>query len=203
VADAGLLQDGRVVTADRGISVVRVFGADGSFRMEMGEFQYIGSLTVHPPDTITVYDPGTYRFTKYLPDGTLVSTVGLQGEGGRAPELALGRFGEDAERLDGVPPPPSIPEVAEVLLDERGRFWIKRYEAGTDSNWLTFFDRRSGGDWWIVEPDGEVVATIRLPDDLTPLDIGDDRILGMARDDLGVERIVLWRFEESGPLGRR
>lgn len=321
IADARLLPDGRFAVADRGMANIRVFGGDGSFQQTMGrsgegpgEFQYLGSMEVYPPDTIAVYDPVLYRFTSYLADGTLVSTVNLRGEGGRAPELFLGRFRngdfalasilhserdpkevaadrmqldrfapdgtfvsvlgmasgltrhdavfgpmpfspylhafvwmdtiywtdgvdsllvrvagstvrtielpsvqstysdaeaelrsrleglerpEYASRLADAPAAPAIPDVAEVLLDDQGRFWAKRYEPGTDSNWLVSFTRRKGGEWWIMEPTGEVTATIQLPPDLTPLHVRGDRIVGLSTDELDVERIVVWRFSKE------
>lgn len=98
VAAVRLLPDGRIVVADRGHAVVRVFAEGGDFLTEMGgkgegpgEFQYINSMSVSGADTLSVYDPAAFRFTQYLPDGTLVGTLQMVGEGG-FPEIMLGRL---------------------------------------------------------------------------------------------------------------
>src|SRR5680860_518306 len=92
---AVLLPDGRVVVADNGDAVIRVFRPDGSFENEFGgrgegpgEFANIFRFGVVPPDTLVVHDPILLRLTRYLTSGTLLSTLQLQAEGGR-PEVYL------------------------------------------------------------------------------------------------------------------
>ena len=51
----------------------------------------------------------------------------------------------------------------------------------------------------MVEPTGEVLARVLVPEGLIPLDVRDDTLLGLRRNDLGVERVVLYRIgEEEG-----
>ena len=319
VAGARLLADGRVVVADRGHAVLRVFDENGTYLSEMGgsgqgpgEFQYINALIAQHPDTLDVYDSRAFRLTRYLADGTLVGTLQVLGKGG-FPEVFLGRFGngdlafawisqeprplgsihadamqmgrfdatgrfvqllgestgmwrwegamypfsphfygftkgdsvfftdglrpelrivdltggdsgsiplhatpkwgtdpwsalqsalearddQDALELLGDAPRDSIPATALVLRDTDGRIWAKEYAPATDSNWLGFFTHRSGGEWWVLDPGGEVLAQVEVPAGLIVLDAYGDQLLGLTHDALGVERIVLHRIRAS------
>ena len=48
------------------------------------------------------------------------------------------------------------------------------------------------GDWWVFEPDGRWLGTVRMPEGLDLSQVGEDFILGTHRDDLGVERVRLY-----------
>jgi len=96
------------------------------------------------------------------------------------------------QELNEAPEPESVPRVAEVLLDDEGRFWLKRYEPASDSQVISSFERRAGGEWWVLQPDGRVVAVIQLPDGFTPMDVRGERIVGVASDELDVERVLVF-----------
>ncbi len=100
-----------------------------------------------------------------------------------------------ARDLDGVldvPGTDSIPTVSALLVDEgRGHLWLKRYDPATDSHWLRT-DRVTGGEWAVLETDGRVVARISLPGGLRLMDVRGDRIAGVARDELDVERVRVY-----------
>lgn len=86
-----------------------------------------------------------------------------------------------------------VPAIAQVLLGPDHRLWLKAFDPARDS-WMTGggFGRASGGRWLVVDPQGEAVATVDLPSDLRPTDIGRDRIAGVETDELGVERAVVY-----------
>lgn len=48
-----------------------------------------------------------------------------------------------------------------------------------------------GGQWRIVAPGGRLVAVVRMPGDVIPLDIRGNRLLGLTRGRLGVERVTV------------
>ena len=107
-------------------------------------------------------------------------------------ELDAGDRVDALELLADVPIQDSVPSVAEVLLNDEGHLWLKRYQPSTDSNWLGFFGNRAGGEWWILDPNFGHVATIRLHDAFIPRDIRGGQVLGVTHDSLGVERVAVF-----------
>ena len=94
------------------------------------------------------------------------------------------------DRLDDVltlPGADSVPAVSDLLLDDGGRIWLKRYEASTDSHAL--LRPRTGGVWHVLDPDGQAIATVAVTAGFRVMDVRGDRVAGVARDDLGVERV--------------
>ncbi len=318
IGPAALLPDGRIAVADMDEAAIRLFSPDGSFDLAFGrrgqgpgEFSYISGIKVVPPDTIVVHDSRLYRLAKFLPSGSLVSTLQLQAEGG-FPEVFLGeystgdlgyvwiiqgnrgdaritpdvmqfgRFGENGrlssllgteqgmrrERsplafsphlyaeligdsvfltngqlpeikvwdpqgvlvrtihvpvpqvdpteawteleevvrargnglalglLETQPREEAIPWISMMLVDDQDRLWVKRYDPRTDSHYM-MEDRCSGGEWWVLESDGTVVATIELPKGFLLLDIRGNQVLGKIRDTLGVEQVRVYEFAPS------
>jgi hypothetical protein len=45
--------------------------------------------------------------------------------------------------------------------------------------------------WSVFGADGELLGVLEMPPGLEPLDIGPDYVLGLRRDDLGVEYVQL------------
>ncbi len=75
-----------------------------------------------------------------------------------------------------------------ILLDDSGNLWIREYSRpGDDRERWTVFDAR-----------GRLQGTLRLPDGLRPLHIGTDFIVGVAKDDLDVERVLLYELIKNG-----
>ena len=98
VSTAVLLPGGRVAVADQGGTVIRIYGADGTFEREMGrkgegpgEFKAISRLAIIPPDTILAYDRSLFRVSIFLASGRLISSVQVIAEDG-PPELFLGEY---------------------------------------------------------------------------------------------------------------
>ena len=318
VVGVRLLPDGCIVVGDGSSGTLRVYGPDGRYEREMGgrgqgpgEFTYLSSLSIAPPDTIAAYDSGALRLTKFLATGELVSTQRFHASGGypevyivtysdgshalawikQVPRdrsvvtpdvMELGRFGgdgrlsavlaraagmrrlgsplpfsahflaamlgdtvfhtdglggtvealgptgepvrtlhlpidgwefEEARRrlepeldtaavrqlrqLEDVPSLDSIPAIAELLADGEGRLWMKRYAPSTDSHWVG--RRRSDGEWFVVESDGTLVARVPIPAGLRLVEVRGDRIAGIARDDLGVERVQVYALVRGEP----
>lgn len=98
-----------------------------------------------------------------------------------------------AEQFEAVPGRDVIPHLSAMLVDDRDRLWVKRYSPATDNLW-TGFPGGTGGEWWILDPDGTVVATVRAPDGLHLTDVRGDRVAGVTRDELGVERVAVYEI---------
>jgi hypothetical protein len=84
----------------------------------------------------------------------------------------------------------SVPTVSAMLSDPAGLLWLKRYDPSTDSHWLG--RARTGGDWAVVRSDGPTVATVALPIGFRAMGVRGDRVVGVVRDELGVERVHVY-----------
>ena len=51
--------------------------------------------------------------------------------------------------------------------------------------------------WWVFDPEGIWVTTVSLPADLDLLDAGEDYVLGLAKTDLDVEQIHLYKLQRK------
>lgn len=92
--------------------------------------------------------------------------------------------------------PEEFPQVGGLLVDGAGLIWAKVYDPFVDALWLSDPMRPgAGGEWRLVRPSGELVGTARIPAGVTPLHVTRDRLLGVSRDELDVERIVVHRIE--------
>lgn len=93
-----------------------------------------------------------------------------------------------------VPRDNSIPRVAGLLLDGEGYVWVKVYDPLVDSIWLKkgALTPASGGVWKVMSlEDGRIIASVEIPDNLRPTEIKGNRLLGVATDAFGVERVVV------------
>ena len=325
VAAVALLPGGGVAVADHGSREVRIYDAAGRFLLRMGgagqgpgELEHVDALLLLPPDTLAVYDGGQGRLSRFLTDGTLLSTVTFRADdgwperlvgrfsdgswavarisqtefrvGGSTPlpdPMKVGRYGPDGAslgllaeasglvRLDGrvvpfspglygavvrdtlyltdgttsgisvrppdggpggrlsipvTPPDPRtawaalhdalseagtlerlegtpdgteevpIPPVARMLVDDAGRLWLKHLEPSTDS-WLlgAWSEGGPGGRWSVLTTGGAEVAQVDLPAAFVPMALGEDRVAGVTRDALGVERVEVWGLDAPPP----
>jgi len=141
--------------------------------------------------------------TVFSSEGEIVDTIVVPvdtpsvDEARRALARVLGERGR-ADVLEEVPVAERIPSVAELLVDDRGRLWAQRYEPAEDASWLGSWRLRGGGEWLVVDRTGEVLATVRMPDDFTPKAIRGSLVAGVVQDEFDVQRVAVHRLEEGG-----
>lgn len=126
-------------------------------------------------------------------------------EAWRALEERLRAEGDTStlRRLRSSPRMDETPGLGGLLADDRGRLWVKDYDPARDAKLAGGHPWGPGGVWWVVDPEGTVVARVEMPEELVPLDIRGDRVLGLARGPLEVERIAVHRIRRPGDaLGR-
>lgn len=82
---------------------------------------------------------------------------------------------------EGMPTGAFVPPYGDVMLDRSGRMWIQDYPDLSDEN-----------RWTVYAADGTPVASISLPHDFRPYDIGTDWILGHGLDELEVEHVRVY-----------
>lgn len=196
--------------------VVWRFGPAGELRGSLGELRGMRRLGGQPLPFSALPYAAVYRDSLYVADGYEAQITVRAGSGDVArridvPHVAVHSAGAwsslEAELkrrnhqlhlqlLEKMPRVDEFPQVAGLLIDDWGFIWAKIYEPLVDALWLNGALRPGpGGEWRIVRPDGEFVTMVRIPDGVTPLDVRSDRLVGVFRDALDVEGIVVHRLE--------
>lgn len=105
----------------------------------------------------------------------------IEEETARRPAPERAGLRRDLESMDV---PPTRPAFGDILVDDDGNIWAAEYV-----RWP-----RVPRAWTVVDPEGHWLGTIPMPDRFRPLHIGGDRVLGIWRDELDVERVRLYRL---------
>lgn len=83
----------------------------------------------------------------------------------------------------GIPQPPALPAYTELHVSPDGHVWVKRFQAPGEE----------GARWGVFAPDGAFLGHVETPPRFTVHQVGDDRVTGVATDELGVERVEVYR----------
>lgn len=83
--------------------------------------------------------------------------------------------------------PQTMPAYTSVLPDAAGRLWVR------ESTHLGEPPR-----WAVYDRDGALMAELTVPERFRPMDIGEDYVLGLMRDELDLERVLLYRLTPAG-----
>ena len=89
---------------------------------------------------------------------------------------------EIRQGIEEMPIPDVLPAFASLHSDRVDHLWVERSRGPEDP--LPTFD--------IFSPEGALVGLASLPADLSVLEIGDDYLLGLFRDELEVEYLRLY-----------
>ena len=108
----------------------------------------------------------------------------------RPEEERAERRRELREDFQQIPLPETFPAFAEATADLVGHLWVKEYEIPGEGG--------AGPVWTVFDPEGRVLGFVETPGGLDIYEIGEDYILGLATDELGVEYIQVWALERSG-----
>ncbi len=94
------------------------------------------------------------------------------------------REAADREWLEqaGVPMPPELPGYTAMHATPDGHLWVKRFALPGVT---------SSSRWGVFSPDGVFMGNVELPAGLEVVEIGDDYVLGVTADSLGVQRVEL------------
>ena len=96
---------------------------------------------------------------------------------GAPPEAASGML---ASYLDGdFPLPDALPTYSRLLFSDTGELWAQRYEA----------PEASSVRWDVFDPEGHHFGGVDVPASFRITEIGGGQALGVATDEMGVERI--------------
>lgn len=108
----------------------------------------------------------------------------------RPEEERAERRRELRENFREVPFPETFPAFAEATADLVGHLWVREYEIPGEG----------GADpvWTVFDPEGRVLGFVETPAGLDVYEIGEEYILGLATDELGVEFIQVRSLERPG-----
>jgi hypothetical protein len=82
-----------------------------------------------------------------------------------------------------IPMPESMPAFSRVRVDRDGGLWVQLYRTQWDEGMST---------WLVFDDEGGLRASIDLPPEFTPTDIGRDWVLGIERNVLDLEFVRLY-----------
>lgn len=206
VRDAVVLPDGAVAVANQGSRELRVYEPDGTHRLSSGgqgegpgEWRMLMDLEALGGDTVLVVDPrlGRYGFV----DARTGEFLGAA-DSARAASFASPRFFHAGLVVEGVPPGDrsalvpvldrlgaSDPEApALVRVEEDGEVFV--HPAGSPGpRTLRVFDL-----------EGRHRASLTLPPGFQPFSIGRDRVVGLLRDEMGVNFVQVRELAGREPL---
>lgn len=207
----------RVVGFYRSTAPAWVLDERGAEILSLGEFlssERLGSSTgssrPHPfgrsatmtigPDRIYLGTGEPFEIEVRAMDGRLAQLVRGPGYDLEIRQEHLERYRE--ERLAAVPDerrpiverelrdmplPDGFPAYDRLVLDPERNLWARRFLRPGD-------ERRS---WVVFSADGVLLGAVEVPADLEITEIGEDYVLGTARDELDVERVRLYRLYKA------
>jgi hypothetical protein len=92
-----------------------------------------------------------------------------------------------------------VPEFWDFLVDGGEFVWVRAYDPRVHAtNVGGLMSAGPGGSWSVFDLDGNHVTSVALPEDFEPMSIDSDHLIGVRRDDLGVESVRVYRIERSG-----
>ena len=160
-----------------------------------------GPTTLVAPagEHIVVGDNAQYELRYLRPDGVVERVVRVSDEPRPVTEEDLA--GELERRLEGMPPveeiragiramfeetpaAESMPAFVTLLGDRQGNVWVRRTE--------------QAGEWDIFDKAGRLVARAELPADFMVAEVAGNLLVGVEKDELGVEYVVVRRISKGG-----
>jgi hypothetical protein len=109
-------------------------------------------------------------------ESVIQEEIAETGDPARAPEIRAG--------FEEMPLPETMPAFAGLDVDAQGFLWVERYRGPGDE----------GPEYEILDPEGQWVGRISLPQEVEILEIGTDYLLVLQRDELEVEYVKLYQL---------
>jgi hypothetical protein len=212
VAEAGPGRRDRMVFhrfARDGSDLGEIASTDGMARYEAPGF--LGPEPLSPRPFFAVADDRVYVAESLTPrirvldsHGAALQELAWEPASGPAPGEILAAVVDSAiaaaapdqapalrTRLEAAPSPERLSVFWSMIVDELGFVWVQRYEPLRHAAALGGLRESSGagGSWQIFSPRGVAAGLVEMPPDLQPVQITANVIVGIARDDLGVESV--------------
>jgi len=93
-------------------------------------------------------------------------------------------------RWEDAPLPQRLSVFARFIVDDLGFVWVRPFDPLIHAMALGGLMRTGpGGTWTILSAEGARVGTVRVPADLEPMQITANAVVGVAKDEFGVESV--------------
>ena len=198
---------------------LHLFARDGSHMGEIASVEGIERIEVgnfagpHPLSPMAFFAVGHDRV--YAGESLSPSVRGFDSEGALAQEVswqpgqgvspdAASRTVVDAivsrpdpdralntrERLEAFPIPDRLSVFWGLMADEAGFLWVRPFDPKIHA--LELGGPGTGGGWLVLSPTGLAITSVEIPVDLEPTFIAEDAIVGIQRDEHGVESVCVF-----------
>lgn len=88
--------------------------------------------------------------------------------------------------VEGVEIPDRVPSFTAVRVDPLGFVWVKQWRSPDAQGGTT--------PWWVFDSRGLLQGAVELPEELEVSQITETAVVGITRDELGVERVQVYRL---------
>jgi hypothetical protein len=85
------------------------------------------------------------------------------------------------ERADHAP---TLPAHVEILVDATGHVWVARFH----------YSFHNATEWEVFSPKGRWLGMVETPETMEMMYIGEDEIMGVAMDEMGVEYVRMYEL---------
>jgi hypothetical protein len=196
---------------------LHLFARDGSHMGEIASLEGMERIEVgnfagpHPLSPMTFFAVGHDRVFAgeslspsvgvFDSAGALTQEITWQPDQGLSPEVALetvinaivaradpDRAQNTRERLESFPTSDRVSVFWGLMADEPGFLWVRPFDPQEHS--LELGARPgTGGSWLVISPAGRRITSVEVPVDLEPTFVAEDAIVGIQRDEHGVESV--------------
>ncbi len=196
---------------------LHLFARDGSHMGEIASLEGMERIEVgnfagpHPLSPMTFFAVGHDRVFAgeslspsvgvFDSAGALTQEITWQPDRGLSPEVALetvinaivaradpDRAQNTRERLESFPTSDRVSVFWGLMADEPGFLWVRPFDPQEHS--LELGARPgTGGSWLVISPAGRRITSVEVPVDLEPTFVAEDAIVGIQRDEHGVESV--------------
>ena len=131
---------------------------------------------------ITVFDlagDSVLHFEREHESSPLTPAIFLEAAGEWLP-------GVEESDIPSFSPDQTLPAISDLIVDDGGNLWAEEYQV----------DPLIGRSWSVFNSDGAWIAEVEMPSRFEPFHIGADFVLGVAQDELDVERVELYRLSK-------
>jgi len=172
-----------------GSELYRGAHADGSGGFTTNPHHGLSAHTIVGPSSWFYGSSETFEIQEWSQGGDLSKVIRLA-RGTRAmPQDVVTEWEERLLEMNSrsralwgaIPLPDRLPAYEQLLLDRAGNLWVAEYLVLEETP-----------TWQVFAPDGRWLGTVATPADGRIMDIGEDYVLGVWRDEMGVETVRMY-----------